>query len=338
MKTIIISRVDNIGDVILTLPLAGMIKEHYPGCTVYFLGKSYTEPIIKTSQYVDKFLNWDLIKLLIKQEQVALFKAIHADAIVHIFPNKQIATLAREAGISMRIGTSHRFYHWFNCNKLVHFSRKNSDLHEVILNSILLRPLGIKPLQTSRDAIRYFGLTNLPELNEQQRELLSPNKINIILHPKSKGSAREWGLDNFSELIHLLPADEFSVFITGSKEEGVQIDAFLKKHAGQVTDLTGKFTLTELIAFINHVDAMVAASTGVLHLAAVLGLVAIGLYAPMRPIFPQRWGPVGEKSSFLVLSKNCVQCKKSGDCSCIRSIKPLDVKSKLLEYSYNTTF
>ena len=336
MKTIIISRVDNIGDVILTLPLAGMIKEQYPECTVYFLGKSYTEPIIKISQFVDKFLNWDLIKLLGKQEQMAVFKAIHADAIVHAFPNKQISALALQVGIAMRIGTSHRFHHWFSCNKLVHFSRKNSDLHEVILNSILLGPLGIKPLQTSREAIRFYGLTNLPELSQQNRGLLSSGKINIILHPKSKGSAREWGLDNFSELIQLLPADKFSVFITGTKEEGEQISAFFKKHAGRVTDLTGKFTLSELIAFVKHADALVAASTGVLHLAAALGCVAIGLYAPMRPIFPQRWSPIGENASFLVLTGDCDKCKKSGDCSCIRSIKPSDVKSRLLEYSYTT--
>lgn len=337
MNTFIISRVDNIGDVILTMPLAGMIKAHFPDSTVYFLGKSYTEPIILTSQFIDKFLNWDVIKLLGKYDQIKYLEGIHADSIIHVFPNKKIARIAKNAGIPQRIGTSHRFFHWYTCNKLLHFSRKHSDLHEVILNSIMLSPLGIKPLESIQEAIRYFGLTNIPELNEQHRKLLSQDKINIILHPKSKGSAREWGLENFSELINLMPEDKFSVFITGTKEEGDQIKDFLELHANRVVDLTGKFTLTELIAFINKADAMVAASTGVLHLAAVLGRVAIGLYAPMRPIFPQRWSPVGKKASFLVLNKNCDLCKKSGDCTCIRNIKPIDVKNKLLE-SVNKTF
>ena len=35
-KNIIISRTDNIGDVVLTLPLAGILKENFPKAKVYF--------------------------------------------------------------------------------------------------------------------------------------------------------------------------------------------------------------------------------------------------------------------------------------------------------------
>lgn len=41
----------------------------------------------------------------------------------------------------------------------------------------------------------------------------------------------------------------------------------------------------------------------------------------MRPIHPGRWMPVGEKSKYLVLDKDCKDCKKSKDCHCIREIK-----------------
>lgn len=330
MNTFIISRVDNIGDVILTLPLAGMIKEKYPESIIYFLGKSYTEPVISSCVYVDKFLNWDVIKAQGKQNIINYFADLQADVFVHVFPNKFIAQVAKEAGIPTRIGTSRRLFHHYTCNTLPNLSRKNSDSHELLLNTRLLEPLGIIPLISIQEAIPYFGLTRIQPLAEGHRNLLSPDKINVILHPKSKGSAREWGLENFSTLINILPATEFSVFITGTKEEGEQIKDFLALHAEQVTDLTGKFTLSELIAFISHADALVAASTGVLHLAAVLGRVAIGLYAPMRPIFPQRWGPVGNRASYLVIEKKCNACKKSGDCACIRSIQPIDVKNRLL--------
>ena len=72
-----------------------------------------------------------------------------------------------------------------------------------------------------------------------------------------------------------------------------------------------------------------AASTGPLHIAAALGKVAVGLYAPMHPIHPGRWAPIGEKAGYLVLNKMCNDCRKSMDCKCIRDIQPLQVIEKI---------
>jgi hypothetical protein len=41
LMRIILCRTDRIGDVILTLPMAGVLKEKFPGCTVIFLGRNY---------------------------------------------------------------------------------------------------------------------------------------------------------------------------------------------------------------------------------------------------------------------------------------------------------
>ena len=43
------------------------------------------------------------------------------------------------------------------------------------------------------------------------KSLIDPQKFNLILHPKSKGSAPEWGLNNFEKLIRLLPKDKFKI-------------------------------------------------------------------------------------------------------------------------------
>jgi len=88
--------------------------------------------------------------------------------------------------------------------------------------------------------------------------------------------------------------------------------------------------LSEFISFINSADGLVAASTGPLHIAAAMGRFALGLYAPMRPIFPKRWQPVGKNAHFLVIDKKgCTDCRNSGDCHCIMSIKPMEVFNKI---------
>ncbi len=329
MKKIILSRTDNLGDVILTLPMAGVLKKQFPGIEIVFLGKSYTRPIISLCENIDHFIDWDELRME-PSKAIRIFKELQADAIIHVFPSKEICYIARKAGIPLRIATTGRIYHWFCCNRLVKMSRLRSDLHEAQLNLKMLEPLGVKQSFDLKEIVKFYGLngSDLPSPSGIEPPL-SGKKFNLILHPKSKGSAREWGLDNYSRLISLLPETQFRIFITGTRQEGDRMLDFLETWKDRLTDLTGKMTLAELIAFINACDGLVAASTGPLHIAAALGKRVIGLYAPMRPIFPARWAPLGDKASFLVLDKKCNDCRKSGDCKCIRDINAEQVAEML---------
>src|SRR5664280_1350728 len=237
-----------------------------------------------------------------------------ADVIIHVYPVKEIQKLAKAAKIPLRIGTSHRWYSWLYCNKLIHYSRKNSNLHEAQLNLKLLEPLGITREFTLSEIPNYYGLSKLTS-SPLHHGTMAPFKL--ILHPKSKGSAREWGLENYTKLIHLLPPEKYRISVTGTKEEGALMKEFLDQHSGRVQDMTGKLSLAELLTFINSSDGLIAASTGPLHIAAALGKRAIGIYAPMRPIFPERWAPLGKNATYLVLEKKCDDCRKTGDCKCI---------------------
>ena len=329
IKRLVISRTDAIGDVILTLPVAGLMKKQHPGVKIWFIGRSYTAPVIAACEHVDEFINWDEVSAYSAEEKVAYFKAIQADAIVHVFPNKELARIAYASKIPLRVGTSHRFHHWLYCNRLVHVGRKSSPLHEAQLNARLFRPLGVKVTPPLDELIPLMGLTRAAKLDETFAQWLDPNRFNLILHPKSKGSAREWGLDNFSELIRTLPKDRYKIFISGSAEDGVSLQPLLETWGSDVSDITGTMPLAQFIAFINSADGLVAASTGPLHIAAALGKVAVGLYAPMRPIHPGRWSPLGPRAGYLVLDKQCNQCRHDNHCACIESIKPADVVLKL---------
>lgn len=146
----------------------------------------------------------------------------------------------------------------------------------------------------------------------------------MILHPKSKGSAREWGLENFSKLITALDKNRYAVYISGTAQEGELVKSLIDRHP-EVTDLTGKLSLQQFIAFINHCDTLVAASTGPLHIAAALGKKAIGLFSPMRPIHPGRWKPVGKQAAYLVFDEDCEDCRNKKECHCLLKIEPADV-------------
>jgi len=328
---IIISRTDNIGDVILALPMAGAIKKAIPGAYIMFLGKSYTKEIVKMSEYIDEFVDWEEIKNLDTHAQIQSFKKLNADYIVHALAVKQIAQLAKKAGIRKRVGTSGRIYHLKYCNKIIFFTRRRSKLHESQLNMKLIRAFGVKTPFPLPEIIKNYGIIAPNTLPEKYREMIDNSKFNLILHPKSKGSAREWGLKNYSALIDLLPKDKFRIFVAGTETESDEIKSELTLKHPDIIDISGKLSLLEYISFIANADGMVACSTGPLHIAAALGKFAIGIYPPIHPMHPGRWAPVGTNATHLVVDKKCNKCRISKECECIQSITPEMVKNKLME-------
>lgn len=345
-KTVLISRTDALGDIVLTLPLCGWIKKYRPDSKIIFLANSYSESLVKACHYVDQVFvleKWD-------KWTVDHIKTLQIDAIIHVFPNKNIAKKSFKASIPLRIGTSHRFYHWLYCNNLLHLSRKKSNLHESQLNLLLAKGLGLSN-KVSLDKIKdLYGLTPIVSIPSWINEiLLKDNRFNLVLHPKSRGSAREWPVDHFVQLIQLLPKALFQIWITGSKLEGELLrkenkDLFSFSH---VQDITGQLNLNELISFLNEIDGLIACSTGPLHIASALGKNTLGLYPPIKPMDPKRWGPVGQLSNYLCLDSNCSKCRDrhknkiklntnntsgadNNHCSCLNSITSEDVAKKVL--------
>jgi len=322
-RRLVISRTDNLGDVILTLPLAGYLKSIMPDLQITFIGKKYTLPVIARSVFVDHTL--DREEILQDPHRLAM---VRADTIIFVFPDRELAKVAKFVGIKRRVSTAHRWYNWLYCNHLVDFSRVKSNLHESQLNFKLLKPFKLDRDISTNELVSFYGLRE-PEFDFSST--IDKNKFNLIIHPKSKGHGREWGLENYYLLIKSLPKEEFSVFITGLKEEEELIKREyppLLSTAG-ITNLMGKLSLEDLQSFIRQADGMVASSTGVLHLASALGKYTIGLFPPIKPIHPGRWGPIGINATYMVKDIDCNRCKGSSDCACMKSISVLEVKQRL---------
>ncbi|MGV8877877.1 MAG: glycosyltransferase family 9 protein [Sphingobacteriaceae bacterium] len=298
-KNILISRTDAIGDVVLTLPMCGYLKRVFPEVCIFFLGRSYTSSVIKACSAIDQFVNYDDFKNLDNIKQVDYLKSKSIDAIIHVHPNRHLAQLAKKAGIPLRIGTTNRFYHWLTCNNLVKLSRKNAGLHEAELNLVLLKGLGINRIPNSDQLFNYYNFGATEELYAEVFNLLSEKRFNLLLHPKSNGSGKEWSLKHYQELISLLPQKQFKIFITGSEKEMPVLNSWIKSLDNNVIDLTGRFDLGQLIAFLQHADGMIASGTGPLHLAAAAGINTLGLFPISKSINAKRWSPIGKKAQHL---------------------------------------
>ncbi len=56
MQKIILSQTDSVGDAMLTLSMAGILKEIFPHWTIIFLGSNYTREVVALSDRVDEFI------------------------------------------------------------------------------------------------------------------------------------------------------------------------------------------------------------------------------------------------------------------------------------------
>jgi ADP-heptose:LPS heptosyltransferase len=305
----------------LTLPMCVWLKQTIKDVQLIYLGRNYTQPVIECFTVIDEFVDWKAIESLPTSQRFEALKELHADAIIHVFPNKDVASLAKKARIPMRIGTSHRSFHLLTCNHRLNFSRKNSNLHEAQLNFELLRPFGLTAIPSLEEVTvmtNAFEITH-HHLPEEVAYQLKKASRSVILHPKSQGSALEWPMASYIELAERLAQNGYTVFFTGTQAEGDLFRAQLPSNE-HIVDLTGKLTLQELIYFISQVDALVACSTGPLHIAGFTGIKAVGLYSPKRPIHPGRWQALGQHVSILVNDPDCPTCKKGKTCDCITRI------------------
>lgn len=244
-KNLLISRTDSIGDVMLTLPITSWFKTQFPSCKITFLCKDYTAPLVSMYAHVDEILSWDSIQQMDLKSQIKAIAAYQFDSVIHVFPRKEIATLMKQVKIPTRIGTSHRLFHFFTCNEKVHFTRKNSPLHEAQLNFELLRPFGLQEIPPLADINNYTTIFKIPTV--ELPDFLNPLKATkyVVLHPKSQGSAKEWPIEKYTQLAKYLSETGITVVFTGTEKEGQLFRNQLPK-SNNIFDSSGKLSIQQL--------------------------------------------------------------------------------------------
>ncbi|MGH7589836.1 MAG: glycosyltransferase family 9 protein, partial [Gemmatimonadales bacterium] len=132
---------------------------------------------------------------------------------------------------------------------------------------------------------------------------VAPDERVVVLHPGSGGNSIEWPPECFGALGARLGADAgVRIVVTGIERERALCDMVVATAGAAVgaIPLAGQLELSELVALLDRSALVVANSTGVLHVAAALGVPVLGLY-PFAPpaLSAARWGPYTERAAVL---------------------------------------
>jgi len=322
-RHILVSRTDKIGDLILSLPVFQSLRKAFPKARITALVSPYAHEVVRDHPAVDS------VEVVDPSESVGQlterFKNLNADIFIALYPRPKLALAAWLAQISTRIGTAFRWYGFmFNFKTRMH--RHYGDRHEVEYNLHLLEPIGVKEF-----ANKIEWSVTAEQKNEAVSLLknrgISPRTHYVVVHPGHKGSALNWSIYRYSEVIaRLCQEKDLRVVVTGSLEETrliAQLTSLFDFYdlKNKPVYLIGECSLKQLAAVYQSADCFLSGSTGTMHIAAAVGTPTVALFCPIPETTPVRWGPWGNEAVVLMPHDlKCVDCQK-GKC---RKHDPMD--------------
>jgi ADP-heptose:LPS heptosyltransferase len=322
-KNILVVRTDRIGDVVLTLPIANIIKKHFADSRVSFLIREYTKSLCENNLFINEIVTLDEI-----DGKTKIFSNIRKikkkfDTAIVAYPTFRIAIILFLAGIKTRIGSGYRWYS-FLFNKKVFEHRKISEHHELEYNIRLLKAIGVEEEVSPSTVL--FNLHSSPLRRQFVEKELSSRSVNllnkvVIIHPGSGGSSIDLPSDRMKRLVYIMAQElNVEILITGSKTEKELCESLVVNE--KTKNLSGFFDLPELIALIEKSDLMIANSTGPIHIAAALGKNVIGFYPKIISCSDKRWGPYTNNKKIFSPTIDCNNCtrKTCEELDCMRSI------------------
>ena len=163
----------------------------------------------------------------------------------------------------------------------------DDDIHEVLRNLSTVATLGFQLPDGDDGRLRLKPLPAGPELDGPY----------TVVHPGASVPARAWSPTANAALVDALVASGRQVVVTGSRDEAGLAAFVAGDPRSGVVDLGGRTDLAGLAAVLAGADVVVVGNTGPAHLAAAVGTPVVSLFAPTVP--SSRWAPWGVPSVLL---------------------------------------
>jgi ADP-heptose:LPS heptosyltransferase len=140
-----------------------------------------------------------------------------------------------------------------------------------------------------------FALKPDPTDVAKVRALLPSGEI-VVCNAGAGWASKRWPAAHFASLANALHGEGKRVAFIGAESDRPAFEEVKKAGASNAFDLIGRTNVRELVALISIARAHVGGDTGSTHIAAALGVSAIGLYSITRP---ERSCPYGQRHNTL---------------------------------------
>ena len=295
----LISRIDRIGDVVLSTPLPREIKIKYPNSFVAVLVKNYTKDIYLNNPFVDAIITYDNLNKTEKSfmelvSEIKQYKFSHA---FMLLPNEKLNYVLFMSGIKYRVGVGHKLYQFLTFTKYVDRKKYIPLRHEADYCADMIRKVGINV----RSTLPEIHLTEIEKTkaNSIKNKLIEDNQKLIGINISSGNSAPNLNQDEYKKLILTLKKNinyKIAVMDNNVLPDLDNIDGVLYPNKGN--------TLRDSIINLASLDLLISNSTGPMHICAALKVPTLSFFCPLTACSPKLWGPLGNKSEIIVPEQN----------------------------------
>ena len=363
IKQVLVIRLDQIGDVIMTIPFLRELKRNMPNAHISLIVRKETFNLVECCPYVDDIMIFDFNtrdywgKFL--NYFVHLYHALRLSS-QHLRPRGfQLAIIPRSdadyylgtfisylSGSPRRVGFDENFYPW----KRIYNPTFNSLLTHIIGNT-----LPQHEVQNSLGVIRFLKGDIQDEniemwFNEKdfqfERQFVSEFQITsqdflIALGTGANDGRRIWPMKNFIEIARVLLGQYKAKFllIGGPSDQSLARD-FIEQFPQVSVDLTGKTTLRQAIIAMKNCRLFLGNDSGPMHLASAAGIPVVEISChplngkPWHPNSPKLYGPWRVPSRVVQHRSglgNCLEGCREHHPHCITQIRVHDVLSAVNE-------
>ena len=335
---VLMIRMDRMGDLILTLPADQGLRERginvdwwIPPNLSFIANNARPQRVCTELQK-----NLSLVTF-IKLLRVLREKSYDAAVVFHA--PWWVGLLLWYARVPVRVGVRSQWHSYLFFNRAVRQKRSrvekselqyNIDLAE---NGLKLLPLiPISPLlRTGHQPLVLKAPVAVPSVLSFQP------RTYFVVHAGMGGSALNWPPAFYIKCIENLLRASHNVVLTGTAADAPYITPIKQafKDDRRVQALDGKLNGAELLSVLSYARAVLAPSTGVLHIAASLGAPTLGLFSPVHVQSIKRWGPQGPRAQAFAPDVECpgrLAClgQACPHFNCMERVTPDQISARLL--------
>ncbi len=334
MPKVLAIRLDQVGDLIQTLPAIANLSHKFNNLGVLCLENNLD--LLHLSKIRANYFgislnnNDEIISQLAAEKYDVIINFVNSPAAISLFP--KLIKIA-----PTRIGKASFNSSFFFYNKRIIQGRHGSQKNEAFLSMELLRLLlseseinfSLKPKLTLDEA----------KLEQFKAQLIKDYQLGrfVLVNLGSGRSALNWPISFYIDLIRNLVQHSVKIVLSGSTKAEAELNKIILEQikTTNIVDLTGKFGLVDFCYLLKSAQAVLAPSTGTIHLASALGCKCISLYPPIPSQSHYRWAPY--KFSGKIFSPN-VPCPAKYKCkgiscryyNCLDEIKAAQVSAEIL--------
>ncbi len=279
---VLVTRLQYLGDVILTLPVLHALKDRFPEAPIDYLARSPGADVLAGEPLVSR-----VIKVPAKGAGVRAWTALVRDlrrreyaVAIDLYSNPRSALLTWLSGAGMRIGGARRV-------------RKNLYTHAIkvpggVRSAIDHHFYHLRPLDISANPTKPALNPTRPEREAARDKLrslgLDPDVDKVVgIHPGGKWEVKRWPVESFVALARRIAGvlGARIAVIVGPGEEGYQ--NAVRERLGAGATYLPVLPVREAAAVVAALDAMVVADGGLMHVSVAVGTPTVGIFGSSEP-------------------------------------------------------